>query len=141
MRSLLLSLAILLLAGVASGQDVATLNDFESGDVISASQMNANFDNVENSVNAVIGNTFYTENYATGSNSGGLYEAVQACEATTDGGVVFAHSNGTVPIVMSEPNTSITLTKCSLRGLGGKLETASPRQAEGASHYSHQHSR
>jgi hypothetical protein len=135
MRSVLLSLAILLLAGVAFGQDVATLNNFTTGTVISSSQMNTNFDNVENSVNAVIGNTFYAENYATGSNSGGLYEAVQACEATTDGGVVVTHSNGTVAIDMNNPNTAITLTKCSLRGLGGELQTVSPYQAEGASHY------
>ena len=135
MRSVLLSLTILLLlAGVAFGQDVSTLTDFTSGDIISSSQMNANFDNVENSVNAVIGNTFYAERYATGSNSGGLFEAVQACEATTEGGVVFAHSNGTVTINLDLVNTSITLTKCSLRGLGGGLLT-SGLYADGASHY------
>lgn len=136
MRSVLLSLAILLLAGVASGQDVATLTDFQTGNVISSSEMNANFDNVENSVNAVIGNTFYTENYATGSPTGGLAEAVAACEATADGGVVFTHSNGTVEISLTDTANQITLTKCSLRGLGGVMQGDSPYQAEGASHYS-----
>lgn len=55
MRSVLLSLAILLLAGVAFGEPIpdtgaGSITDFVSGDTISSSVMNTNFDNVETAV-------------------------------------------------------------------------------------------
>ncbi|MEM9174139.1 MAG: hypothetical protein AAGC67_02820 [Myxococcota bacterium] len=70
---------------------------------------------------------FETENYAAGSKTGGLYEAVEDCEASTEGGVVLTHSTGEVRVDMAQPNTNIPdLTKCSIQGYGVGTTGASP---------------
>jgi hypothetical protein len=55
MRSVLLSLVILLLAGVALGEEIpdsgaGSITDFTTGSIISSTDMNTNFDNVETAV-------------------------------------------------------------------------------------------
>lgn len=94
----ILACAVLLAASIASGSSVTIPNEFSNGTTASASQVNANFDAVEvgiddndSRLDTIIAarKVYYATDYASGSSTGGIEEAVNAA-CTAGGGIVQA---------------------------------------------------